>query len=60
MTTYKFQRVDLNKYRDEWVAFVNGKIIAHGKDLMAVSHKAERISKHPIYEKIPSHDTLVV
>lgn len=60
MIAPRFPKVDLNKYRDEWIAFADGKIIAHGRDLKEVSRKAEKVSKHPIYEKIPSHDTLVV
>ena len=52
--------IDLEKYRGEWLAFIHGRIIAHGRRLDVVAREAEKIDSRPIYHKVPTHDILVV
>lgn len=59
MIAPKFPKIDMTKYRGEWLAVANGRIIAHGKDLGIVTDKAEKKSMHPIYSKVPEKDILV-
>lgn len=33
------------KYPNQWIAFLSGRILAHGKDLMLVARKAKKILK---------------
>lgn len=54
------RRVDIDKYRGEWLAWVGNKIVAHGKDFKSVAEKAKKISKNPIFDKVPEKDVLVV
>lgn len=53
------KRVDIGKYRGEWLAWDGNKIIAHGKDLKSVSVKARKISKRPVFDKVPEEDIFV-
>lgn len=53
------KRIDMNKYRGEWLAWENNKIIVHGRDLKTVSEKARKISKHPVFDKVPEEDIFV-
>lgn len=55
----KARRVDLDKYRGEWLAWVGNKIVVHGVDFKAVAEKARRINKDPIFDKVPETDILV-
>lgn len=57
---YKFELIDMNKYRGEWIAFVDGKIVSHGKVLKDVLERAKETGKEPIIDKVPQQDTLVV
>lgn len=60
MTAPRFPKIDMTKYRGEWIAVASGRIIAHGKRLDIVTDKAEKKNKHPIYSKVPEEDILVV
>lgn len=53
------RRVDIDKYRGEWLAWVGNKIVAHGKDFNAVVDEARKIDKDPIFDKVPEKDILV-
>lgn len=57
---YKFELIDMNKYRGEWIAFVDGKIVSHGRVLKDVLERAKKIGKEPIIDKVPQQDTLVL
>lgn len=57
---YKFEPIDMNKYRGEWIAFVEGKIVSHGKMLNDVLEEAKKMGKDPVIDKVPEQDTLVV
>ncbi|MEW5759128.1 MAG: DUF5678 domain-containing protein [Candidatus Omnitrophota bacterium] len=57
--TYKFEPINMNKYRGEWIAFVAGKIAAHGKVLKNVVKQAKKIGKDPIIDKVPEQETLI-
>ena len=52
--------LDLDKYRGEWIALAKEKIIAHGRDLNKVANKAEKITKKPVFEKIPESEVMVL
>lgn len=54
------RRVDVDKYRGEWLAWIGNKIVAHNKDFKKVAEKARRIGKYPIFDKVPERDILVV
>lgn len=53
------KKVDMDKYRGEWLAWEGNKIIVHGKDLKEVSLKARKICKRPVFDKVPEGDTFV-
>ena len=52
-------RIDIDKYRGEWLAWVGSKIIAHGRDLKTVSKKARKINKRPVFDRVPDEDIFV-
>jgi len=54
------RRVDIDKYRGEWLAWVDNEIIAHGKDFKRVLTEARRINDDPIMDKVPEKDVLIV
>ena len=58
--TYKLELVDTKKYKGEWIAFVKGKIVSHGKVLKDVIEKAKKIGNDPIIDKVPEQDILVL
>jgi hypothetical protein len=47
--------IPLNKYAGKWVAFCNGKVIAHGKTLNRLMEKVKRlkIKKRPSVLLVP-------
>lgn len=47
------------KYKGEWIAVVEDKIVAHGKNFKEVAKKAKKISTHPVFDKIPQEDVVV-
>ncbi|MFH1777237.1 MAG: DUF5678 domain-containing protein [Candidatus Omnitrophota bacterium] len=57
---YKFELIDMNKYRGEWIAFIDGKIFSHGKVLRNVLERAKKTGKEPIIDKVPQQNTLIV
>lgn len=59
MTSPRFPKIDMTKYRGQWIAVASGRIIAHDKRLDIVTDKAEKKAKHPIYSKVPEEDILV-
>lgn len=52
--------LNFNKYRGEYIALVNNKIIAHGKDFGEVYKKAIRVNKEPIFTKIPENEVMIL
>lgn len=53
------RRVDMDKYRGEWLAWVDDKIVAHGVDFKRVVKEAKKFSIDPILDKVPEKDILV-
>jgi hypothetical protein len=49
-----------DKYGGEYIAIINEKVVARGKDFMKVIKKAEKIGKEPFIYKVPPVDKLVV
>lgn len=49
-----------NKYKGEYIAIIDEKIVEHGRDIKEVSRKAEKIEKDPFIAKIPKEEVLVV
>ena len=39
----------LGQYRDQWIGFANGKVIASGNSPVAVFHAAEATGLHPFF-----------
>lgn len=57
---YEFEPIDMNKYRGEWIAFIDGRIVSHGRVLKDVIQEARKTGKEPVIDKVPQQDTLVV
>ncbi len=47
------------KYKGEWIAVVEDKIVAHGKDFKNVAEEARKVSGCPVFDKIPEEDVVV-
>lgn len=47
------------KYRGEWIAIVDDKIVAHGKTFGEVDDEARKISPNPLFAQIPKEDVVV-
>jgi hypothetical protein len=59
----KIDVVDVRKYGGEWIAYSeksSGKIFAHGKDFKKVFALTKRKIKKPVFEYVPSEETLVL
>lgn len=54
------QHVSLENYRGQFVAIVNGRVVAHGKNALQVIEKANRIHPHPVISKVPKHQLQVL
>lgn len=52
--------LDFNKYQGEYLALVNGRIIAHGRNFKKVQEQAMKISKEPVFTKIPNYEVTVL
>ncbi|MEW6679808.1 MAG: DUF5678 domain-containing protein [bacterium] len=50
---------EIMKYRGEYYAIVDHKIVAHGKDIDAVQKEAEKVSANPLIGKSPAYETIV-
>ncbi|MCR4335937.1 MAG: DUF5678 domain-containing protein [archaeon] len=60
--TYEFYaNADLSKYAGQWVAIVNNKVIAHGKDVKKLLKEAgkEAPKVTPFIAKVPLRDILL-
>lgn len=60
MKQLKHEAVDMDKYRNQWIAFVRGKIVASGGTMQEVEKKARRFSKRPEYFKVPSDPLMIL
>lgn len=47
------------KYKGEWIAIVDDKIVAHGKVFKDVADEARKTSPKPLYFQIPKEDVVV-
>lgn len=50
----------LRKYRGQYIAVSGERVIAHGKHLKTVLHKARKIDPEPLIDKVPVQDTLIL
>jgi hypothetical protein len=50
----------MEAYRGEYIAVVNGEVVAHGTFLEQVINKAKVYDPDPLVAKIPSEEVLVV
>lgn len=48
------------KYKGEYIAVANGKIVAHGKDVKKVIRKAREYSDDPLISKVEKEGLMVV
>ena len=57
-----FVRADLNRYRGEYVAIVDEKVVTHGENAKEVWEKAKKRypDKNPALAKIPRDDILIL
>ena len=56
-----YSNADLSMYRGEWVAILNEKVIAHGKEVKGLMKKAKEINPAitPFIVKVPSKKMLL-
>lgn len=47
------------KYRGKYIAIAGDKLVASGQDFLKVARKAEKVSKEPVFMKIPKDDVVV-
>ncbi len=52
---------DLSKYIGHWIAIVDDKIVAHGKNVKEVYNDAKKAypNKKPLLAKVPKEKTLI-
>ena len=57
-----FLRVNVKNHMDEWIAIVNGEIVACGKNLKEVYEKAKKThpTERPLITKIPSKKAMIL
>lgn len=51
---------DRIKFRGEYIAYVEGRIVAHSKKLREVLLKAKKYSDKPIIDKVEKEELLIV
>lgn len=51
---------DRIKFRGEYIAYVEGRIVAHSKKLRVVLLKAKKYSDKPIIDKVEKEELLIV
>lgn len=56
-----FMEADISNYIGEWIAILEDKIIAHGKNLREVTEKAQKVSKGRkfLLARVPSEETMI-
>ncbi|MAG18356.1 MAG: succinyl-CoA synthetase subunit alpha [Candidatus Diapherotrites archaeon] len=60
--TYEFYaNADLSKYAGQWVAIVDNKVVAHGKNVKKILKEAEKEAPKaiPFIAKVPLRDILL-
>ena len=57
-----FMKADLSAYLDEWVAIVDAKVVAHGKEAKAVFEAARKAhpAKQPLLARVPGVATMIL
>jgi hypothetical protein len=50
---------ELNKYRGQWLALMDDKIIAHGKNFAEVIEQAKKITPNPVMHQVYEEDIVV-
>ena len=57
-----FLKSDLSKYIGEWIAIVDDKIVAHGKDVKKIYEEAKKnySKKRPLITKVPEKETMIL
>ena len=48
------KRVDLSKYKGEWVLLCEDKVVAHAKDVLALENAIKKCNTIPTLTKVPS------
>jgi len=48
------KRVDLSKYKGEWVLLCDDKVVAHAKDVMRLEEAIKKCRTIPTLTKVPS------
>ncbi len=56
-----YANADLSKYAGEWVAIINSKVVAHGKNLKDIMKKAKEKDSTitPFIAKIPLKEIMI-
>lgn len=52
--------LNFNKYKGEYIALVNDRIIAHGRKFETVEKKAKKFDKEPVFVKIPENEIMIL
>jgi len=57
-----FMRMDVSSYSDEWIAIVNGELVAHSKSFKEVYKTAKKKfpDERPLVAKIPSGKVMIL
>lgn len=56
-----FMEADISSYTGKWIAILEDKVIAHGKNIKEVVSQAQAISKGKkfLLAKVPSKETMI-
>ncbi len=52
--------LNFNKYKGEYIALVNDRIVAHRKEFEKVYRKALNIHKEPTFAKVPENELMIL
>lgn len=47
------------KHKGQYIAIVGNKVVAAGKDFKKVAHKARKVTKDPVFMKMPKEEVVV-
>lgn len=52
-------KMDVSKFRGEWIVICDKKLVAHNKDLTKIKKEIGQCKKMPTVTKIPKEETLI-
>lgn len=52
--------LDFEKYRGEYIALTNSRIVAHGREFEKVQKEAMKFDNDPIFTKVPDNEIMIL